>query len=154
MFLTFVDRHCRSLVKRIGTVFDPTEKKKRCQKPKRRGDLIIFRFECPAALASKPKIGVVLALVRRRFVQFSLIIRWSQFFREKACFPSPQTESELASSQRGLLPKNERLYFVMAESWMDILTELRGRIDAYPGTAYIPQASDTVGQQGIEFENG
>jgi hypothetical protein len=42
-----------------------------------------------------------------------------------------RAESALESLRRDVLPKNEKMYHVMAESYMDTIIELRGQIDSY-----------------------
>ncbi len=65
-----------------------------------------------------------------------------------------RAESALASLQSDVLPKNESLYFVMAESCFDTIAELRGLIEAYLGNNFTPEVTDNLLQQGMEFENG
>jgi hypothetical protein len=55
-----------------------------------------------------------------------------------------RAQSALASLRRDVLPKNENLYHVMAESCIDTIVELRGHIDAYLDISIIPQSADIV----------
>ena len=44
-----------------------------------------------------------------------------------------RAESALESLRRDLLPKNEKMYRVMSESYVDTILELRGHVDTFLG---------------------
>jgi hypothetical protein len=49
-----------------------------------------------------------------------------------------RAESALESLRRDVLPKNERMYRVMSESYVDTILELRGHIDTFLGINELP----------------
>lgn len=53
-------------------------------------------------------------------------------------------ESALASLRRDVLPKNENMYHLMAESYVDTIKELRGHVDSYLGINAMPVDADLV----------
>lgn len=53
-------------------------------------------------------------------------------------------QSALESLRKEVLPKNEQMYGVMAESYIDMILELRGEIDAYLGISEVPETADIV----------
>lgn len=55
-----------------------------------------------------------------------------------------RAESALLSLRRDILPQNERLYRLMAESYVDTILELRGQVDAYLEISAMPENADLV----------
>lgn len=55
-----------------------------------------------------------------------------------------RAESALESLRRDVLPKNENLYHVMAESYIDAIKMHRGQIDTYLGINELPANADLV----------
>ena len=49
-----------------------------------------------------------------------------------------RVEAALDSLRRDVKPKNEKMYALMAESYIDLLHALRADIDAYLGIVTIP----------------
>lgn len=55
-----------------------------------------------------------------------------------------RAEAALASLRRDVLPKNEDMYHMMAESYVDTVIELRGLVDEYLRIEVIPESADLV----------
>ena len=53
-------------------------------------------------------------------------------------------ESALESLRRDMLPKNEKMYYLMSESYVDTIKELRGEVDTYLGINAMPANADLV----------
>ena len=53
-------------------------------------------------------------------------------------------ESALESLRRDMLPKNEKMYHLMSESYIDTIKELRGQVDTYLGINSMPVKADLV----------
>jgi hypothetical protein len=60
-----------------------------------------------------------------------------------------RVEAALDSLRRDVLPQNADLYHLMAEPCLDTIGELRGQIDAYPGSAAFSEVTVAEPVDGI-----